>query len=306
MVLHLQMENMRLLLFFPNWTGSGWNTPPIANTVYVDNIVGTAGAPVSPPPPLPPPAPIPTAPDGETYNIYNDTNGYTNFFPFVYNFGVLSGEPDLDPGAPVNLALECDFSVAGYGVGEGGPDDVSAYNFVSFDYYANPGPIPGFRFVLIDNDGAVEEFNYEIGTNEPLVTGAWTKVSIPMSYFTGLGFNNTVLFQWKVDPFMQSVVNGDLVWIDNILLTQNDLLSVDSFETSEVKIYPNPTSTDWTVQSNQTIDKIQVFDVLGQRVSSYSPGSNQAVIEGDQLQSGLYFARIEGVNGSKTVRLVRQ
>ncbi|NNK74187.1 MAG: T9SS type A sorting domain-containing protein [Flavobacteriaceae bacterium] len=293
--------------FFPNWTGSGYNDPEIENTVYIDNLDATAGNPLDPPPTLPSAAPIPTAPDGETYSIYNDTNGYTTNFPFVYNFGTLDAEPDLDPGAGVNLAFQLDFSVAGWGAGEGGPDDVSAYNFVSFDYYTDSTILPGFRFVLIDNDGAVEEFNYQIGTNEPLVTGAWTQVIIPMSYFTGLGFSDANLFQWKFDPFDQSVVNGDIVWIDNILLTQNDpTLSVSSFETAEVKIYPNPTNTDWTVESPQTIDKIQVFDVLGQRVNSYNPESTQFVIRGDQLQSGLYFARIEGANGSKTVRLVKQ
>lgn len=300
------------LALFPNWNGAGYFDPENEITVYVDNVFAVAGNPISPPPPLPPAAPNPSAPDGETYSIYNDTNGYSTTFPFVYSFGS-SSEFDLDPGAGVNLALQLDTSVAGYGAGEGGPDNVSAYNFVSFDYYTDSATIPGFRVVLIDNDGAVGEFNYQIGDTGngdqlDLVTGSWQRVVIPMSYFTGIGFNSSVLFQWKFDPHNQSVVNGDLVYIDNFLLTQNDpTLSIGSVETVELKVFPNPTVDGWNVSSNnQMITSVQVFDVLGKQVMSMNTEATQVRIDASELNSGLYFARINTANGSQSFKLVKE
>lgn len=256
-------------------------------------------------PTLPPPAPVPTVPDGETYSIYNDTNSYTAFFPFVYNFGTLGGEPNLDTNGGTNLALQFDFTVAGYGVGEGGPDDVSAYDFVSFDYWAEAGST-GFRLVMISNDQAVEEFNYEIGIDEPIITEEWTKVSIPMSFFTNLGFSETNFFQWKMDPFMQNPTQGSIVYVDNILLTQNDLLSVDNFESAQFTAYPNPTNDVWNISSTNTINNISVFNVLGKEVLTLTPNANDVTIDGSSLKTGVYFATIKGVNGSKTVKLIKE
>lgn len=293
------------IAFFPNWTGSGWNDPEIEITVYIDNITGTQGAAIAAPDPAPVAAPIPTSTDGNTYSIYNDTNGYTTFLGFDYNFGSLDGEPNLDTGGGTNLALKFDFTVAGYGVGEGAPDDVSVYNFVSFDYYAAAG-VPGFRLVMIDNDGAVGEFVYEVGTDEAVANETWTKVVIPMSFFTNLGFDNTALFQWKMDPFMQSVAQGGIVYVDNILLTVGNPLSVDSFETTQLNVYPNPASDVWNVSSSATITNVAVFDILGKQVLSIAPNSNEATLDASSLRTGVYFARLEGINGSKTIKLVKE
>ena len=127
-----------------------------------------------------------------------------------------------------------------------------------------------------------------------------------MSYFTGLGFSNTNLFQWKFDPFMQSVVDGDIVYIDNILLTTNDILSVDNFETAEFKVFPNPTNSEWNLSGNSVINNVAVYDILGKRVLSMTPNSTETKIDATTLRTGVYFARIEGANGLKTIKLVRE
>jgi hypothetical protein len=293
-----------LMAFFPNWNGSGWNTPPGDFTVYVDNIRATEGSAIAPPEPDPAAAPLPTTPDGDTYSIYNDTNGYTTFMPFVYNFGFLSGEPNLDTNGGENKALKFDFKVAGYGVGET-LDDVSEYNFVTFDYYAR-ADVPGFRMVMISNDGGVTEHNYEIGTDQPVVTGEWTKVAIPMSHFTNLGFSSTAFFQWKMDPFMQDVAQGGIVYVDNILLTRNNPLSVNGFDAAEFKVFPNPTNGNWNITGSTVIDNVTVYDVLGKQVIALTPNTTEAVINASSLTTGVYFARIEALNGTKTIKLVKQ
>ncbi|WP_412561694.1 T9SS type A sorting domain-containing protein [Winogradskyella sp. MIT101101] len=293
------------IAFFPNWNGSGFNDPAGDFTIYVDNIRATTGSAIAAPEPDPAAAPIPTSSDGETYSIYNDTNAYSTFLVFDYDFGSVAGEPDLDPGAGENKALKFDFSVAGYGVGEGGPDDVSSYNFVSFDYFARAG-IPGFRFVMISNDGGVTEHNYEIGVDEAVVNEQWTKVVIPMSFFTNLGFSDTNFWQWKMDPFMQDPGQGGVVYVDNILLTQGNPLSVDGFETTEFKAFPNPTNNNWNISGSTTIQTTTVYDILGKQVMALKPNSNSFVIEASSLKTGVYFARLESDNGSKTIKLVRQ
>lgn len=303
-----------LIAFFPNWNGSGYHDPEIERTVYIDNVTGVRGAAVAPDPD-PEAAPLPISPNGETYNIYNDTNGYTTNFPFAYPFGeaALVGTPDLDPSAEVNQAFKINLGVSGYGQGEETTTGaINAYDFVSFDYWINtPTSInatgTGFRFYLIsDNTDPVTEVFYEIGTDEAAVTETWTRVSIPMTFFTGNGFDQAEFFQWKVEPFGQSVDNNSLLYLDNILFTGADQLSIDEFESTSFRAFPNPTNGNWTISGNSIVNSVSVFDLLGKKVLDIKPDSNEFVVNATSLKTGVYFAKLEGVNGSKTMKLVKQ
>ena len=259
------------------------------------------------------PAPLPGSPDAETFSVYDgnlpgDVTTFSTNWPFAYQFGdALTGEVDLDPGADVNGAWQINFANGGYGQGEG-PVNATQYDFVSFDYWANTGLI-GFRIVMISNAGTpLAEVVYEVGTNEAIVSESWTKVVIPMSYFTNLGFAETNFFQWKFDPFAQSVDNIGTVFIDNFLLTENvpTVLSVNDFETTQFKTYPNPTSSDWNISSNSIIKSVVLYDILGKQVMSLTPNASDAIIEASSLNPGMYFAEINGINGSKTVKLIKE
>jgi hypothetical protein len=285
--------------FFPDFNNGE------LGTYYFDDITGPNGIviPVDPIPSVA--APVPTAPDDETYSIYNDTNGFTTIFPVVYSFGVLSGEPDLDPSDAVNKALKFNFGVAGWGQGEGGPDDVSAYDFVSFDYWAGAGVV-GFDFVMISNDAGITEHKYQISIQEPVVNGTWVKVEIPMSFFTDLGFSETAFFQWKTSPLNDSVDNDGIVYLDNVLLTQNSTLSTNQFSQADFTVYPNPTQNVWNIKTSVNISSVKVYNLLGNLVLDQKVDANEAVISSEGLATGVYFVKIENeANYFKTVKVIK-
>jgi hypothetical protein len=283
-------------VIYYNWNTAG-NTfgTPDSRVFYVDNIKGT-GVPVIPDPTPATAAPVPNYPNANVYSVYNDTNGYTTNFPVAYTFGHLVAEPDLDASAVVNKAYKFNFGIAGWGQGEA-MANVSTYNYVSFDYWAQPGLPNGFRFVMISNNGGVTEHFYQIGTNETLVTGQWKKVEIPMSYFTGSGFANTNFFQWKVSPFANSVDNAGFVYVDNILLTTTSILSNSTFETSKVSLSPNPTSDNFTINAKSEIQSVSVYNLLGQEIMSKTPNSESVTINISDFQAGIYLVKTT-VDGS--------
>ena len=199
---------------------------------------------------------------------------------------------------------------SGYGQGEGGPDDVSEYDYVNFNYWYSG--TPGFRFVMIDNDGTVGEFHYEIGSvaagdQADIVSETWTQLSIPMSFFTDAGMDSSKLFQWKVDRYRLDSNNGGFLYLDNIVLTKNNPLSIEDTYSFKSIIYPNPASDNLTISTpNNVIKSVEIFNLLGKRVLSQRFNDSQATISVQSLSSGIYLARLTTESGIKTIKLIRE
>jgi hypothetical protein len=119
----------------------------------------------------------------------------------------------------------------------------------------------------------------------------------------------------------QIVVHSDIVnpratdnvaYFDNIswegLITANaPALGVADFQTTKFKVYPNPTQNTWNIKSsNQIINSVQVFDVLGKQVISLNPNSEEVSIDASTLPAGLYFARIKSEIGSNSIKLIKK
>ncbi len=94
--------------------------------------------------------------------------------------------------------------------------------------------------------------------------------------------------------------------IGSILVGPNTTLSVNELTSSEFKVYPNPSNGVWNIVSNnQEITSINVYDVLGKQVLSLNPNTQNVSIDASNLQSGLYFAKVNSLNGSQTIRLIK-
>jgi starch-binding outer membrane protein SusE/F len=85
----------------------------------------------------------------------------------------------------------------------------------------------------------------------------------------------------------------------------NQLLSTNEFTSTNFKLYPNPSNQNWTITSKETIESIQLFDVLGKTMYSGNPQSNSFEVQGIYLNNGIYFAKIETLSGSSTLKLIK-
>ena len=91
-------------------------------------------------------------------------------------------------------------------------------------------------------------------------------------------------------------------------LDAKPLLSADDFKALEFSAYPNPTQDNWTIETSQgtRISSITVFDVLGKSVMSIEPKDDRVVIDGSELRTGLYFAKVETAEGTSSIKLVKK
>ncbi|SDS24162.1 Por secretion system C-terminal sorting domain-containing protein [Formosa sp. Hel1_31_208] len=100
------------------------------------------------------------------------------------------------------------------------------------------------------------------------------------------------------------------LFIDNVSMVNNDqTLSINNVSSNlNVKIYPNPTVNNWIIESsnNQNITSVEVYDILGKEVLSLKPNTTDVTLDASSMKSGIYIAKLSTVNGSKTVKLIKQ
>ncbi len=83
-------------------------------------------------------------------------------------------------------------------------------------------------------------------------------------------------------------------------------LLTDNFTKSNFKVYPNPTTNNWTfITSTSQINSIEIIDLLGKVVLTKNVTSNEVIIDASNLNSGIYFARVSTISAIETVKLVK-
>ena len=222
---------------------------------------------------------------GETYPI----TGYLEGFGGVITV-------DLDPTAEVNNALKIDFNNAGYGQGFS-TKDVSGMQFVHFDYYTTDATT--FRLYLMSGTPTHEAIYNVPG----IVKNEWVSVNIPMSYFTNTnGFKAAEFFQFKFDT---AGATPGTVYFDNLYFTSSSL-GTTKFEKSNLKVYPNPATSNITIESNSAIERVSVYNILGQEVLSKSPKANNTTLDISNLQKGTYLVKTTSEGKTETTKVIKK
>ncbi|WP_178984318.1 MULTISPECIES: T9SS type A sorting domain-containing protein [Winogradskyella] len=85
----------------------------------------------------------------------------------------------------------------------------------------------------------------------------------------------------------------------------NETLGVDDFETQKtsVKVYPNPTKNSFQIDANNSIERVELYNITGQLLKTYSEEANYDISD---LAKGIYIANIKTELGSKTMRIVKE
>ncbi|MDG4715864.1 T9SS type A sorting domain-containing protein [Winogradskyella marincola] len=84
-----------------------------------------------------------------------------------------------------------------------------------------------------------------------------------------------------------------------------ETLGVSSVVEDKFSVYPNPTQGNWKLSGTNVIKNVIVYDILGKQVLSMDSNANEVVINGASLKTGVYMAKIESENGSKTIKLIK-
>jgi hypothetical protein len=148
----------------------------------------------------------------------------------------------------------------------------------------------------LDYDGVLV---FDGANNTAPVLGQFTGATLPSSV-TSTGGSMYVLF--LSDEALRS--NG---WNANYNSTT---LSSGDFELNEgIIVYPNPFSNQLTIESKEPIHKVEIYNLLGQKVKDFeinNPSESTIDIELSELANGNYFAKIFFEQKTQTIKLIKK
>ena len=143
-------------------------------------------------------------------------------------------------------------------------------------------------------------------TNPVTTFGEWVSIDIPIADFDG----GDPSLRDSLRQFILTVVGADngarTVFLDNIYLHQNTVLSTNDVNAVDVAAFPNPVLNDLTFRANESINQITIYNALGQVVLQDAPNSTDVNLDVSQLQTGVYIARVATDSGSQTLRVVKR
>lgn len=88
--------------------------------------------------------------------------------------------------------------------------------------------------------------------------------------------------------------------MDDFSITKNATASINDLKKFNFSAYPNPASNNLTISASKNIQNVEIFNVIGQKVMSLTPNTNNKSIDVSNLNTGVYVlkATIEGIKGS--------
>ena len=94
-------------------------------------------------------------------------------------------------------------------------------------------------------------------------------------------------------------------WMDWLWFTDPPIKDIEDFSKENFKLYPNPVTDVLYIQSVAVIDKIEVYDILGNELLFETPNAVSPSIDMSVLSSGMYLVNVTIDENSKTFKIIK-
>jgi hypothetical protein len=298
------------IVFFGNWkaTNDGFDTPQNF-AFHVDNI--TAEEATVTPVPVPTeaaPAP-PERLEADVVSIFSDV--YTNVTVNEWgpNWGPSSTPITDNPiagNATKKISMGAGQTFAGISFVSSAFDATSFTHF-HVDYWI-AAPLPAgqvFNVKLSNHNGGSGETSAVQYTAIPSAGSQWLSLDIPLADFVAAS-NPANLDRNAIAQIIITGARADTnvpvsIYFDNMYFHKNTLLGTDSFESTKFKMYPNPAQDVLNIVSEEVIQNVSIYNLLGQNVMSVMNDSQNLILNVSNLQDGIYMVRTT-TNGIETTQ----
>jgi Secretion system C-terminal sorting domain len=138
--------------------------------------------------------------------------------------------------------------------------------------------------------------------------GTWTRTSGTGGTFSSFAATFTPAIGATTSTFMYSVMGSapcPSASTTVIVFIQSNLSSTD-FAATKFSISPNPVQDFMNIESDFAINKIKVFNQIGQLVIEKDVNATQAQLDFSFMSSGLYNVLLETEKGIETTKIIKE
>lgn len=228
-----------------------------------------------------PAAPVPTRPAANVISIFSDSyqsaTPNANYFPgwgqsTVATIVILGDDNNALKYSNLNyMGMELATSV-----------NAGAMSFLHLDVYTENETSLEFT--------PISQGHEKLTALSPLEQNKWNSYDIPLSTYTGVVFSE--VFQFKTVGS-----GGKTIFIDNIYFHDGTTSVSTATLDRTVKVYPTMATEQLTIESEKTISRISIHNLLGQQVSSVDLNTQRELLDIQSLPAGHYSVSIQLADG---------
>lgn len=187
-----------------------------------------------------------------------------------------------------------------------GPIDFSATNkIVKLKVWS---PVAGKK-LLLKFEGSPTDFDNGAFETDVIIPKANEWVELTFDYNSPTLFPPVNNNDTKIVFFFDFGVQGDggpnsTYYFDDVAFSTS--LSAPAYLFSEVNIYPNPASNQLTIEANETIQKVSIYNLIGQEVLTKNPKSNKTILQINELPKGVYVVSTTIEDKDSTSKFIKE
>lgn len=152
---------------------------------------------------------------------------------------------------------------------------------------------------FVEFNGTASEASSLLLTYLPTVSGTWISIDASLTAFAGSQDRNDL-----AQLILTS--NTGIAYVDNIYLYRPATLGTTKFDKSNVKMYPNPVKNTLTIEANASINRVSIYNILGQEVMVSSPKTNATTLQTSSLQKGVYVVKMDIDGAISTSKIIKE
>lgn len=88
-------------------------------------------------------------------------------------------------------------------------------------------------------------------------------------------------------------------------IVEGSTLSVEENTQIDFKFFPNPVKEIFNIQGQQPIQKLEVYNTLGQIIYQSTPNSLEAKVDFRSMLNGVYYINVSAVNTNKIIKIIK-
>ena len=121
--------------------------------------------------------------------------------------------------------------------------------------------------------------------------------------YTAITGAGAYYFNWALNFYQKEDSTINAIYVNSLTITKNDaVLSTPTFNNFEFSMSPNPANNLLNINSKETLNKVEIFNLLGKKVLSTT---NTKSIDVSSLTKSVYLVKISSDKGISTKKLVK-